>query len=82
MPLRILSCTYFDKETFQVVARRYRLQYSGLAFDFDVEMEIELQQVERNGQPEYLPRYISYNGWWDIPFQKPERGRFELKVLN
>lgn len=74
--------TYFDKTTFQVVARRYHLQYSGLAFDFDVKMEIELQQVEKNKELQYLPQKISYNGWWDIPMRKPEIGTFTLELIN
>ena len=74
--------TYFDKETFQVVARRYQLQYFGLAFDFDVTMEIELQQVQVDGVNKYLPQKVIYNGWWDIPARKPEISQFTLKVVN
>ncbi|MEL7021819.1 MAG: hypothetical protein AAGK47_09430, partial [Bacteroidota bacterium] len=74
--------TYFDKETFQVVARRYKLQYFGLAFDFDVTMDIELQQVVVDGSRKYLPLQISYDGWWDIPARQPEIAQFKLKLLD
>ncbi|MFK7932315.1 MAG: hypothetical protein AB8G22_02325, partial [Saprospiraceae bacterium] len=74
--------TYFDKETFQVVARRYQLKYFGLAFDFDVTTEIELQQHNIDGEQKYLPQKVSYNGWWDIPGRKPEIGEFTLEVIN
>ncbi len=67
--------TYFDKDSFQVLARNYRLAYRGSLFDFDVKMEIELEQ---RGDT-YLPRLIRYDGFWDVPGKKPEISRFKAR---
>lgn len=68
--------TYFDKTDFQVLARDYRLQYSGALFDFDVTMRIELQKV--NGK--YVPAFLSYDGDWKVAVKRRERVRFSMKV--
>ncbi len=60
--------TYFDKTSFQVVARQYRLKYAGAAFDFDVTMDIQLRKLGEL----YVPKQLYYKGFWDIPMQKPE----------
>ena len=70
--------TYFDKSTFQVIARHYQLAYAGTAFDFDVTMDIELDQVL--GQ--YIPIKIHYDGWWDVPARKPEISKFSILFAN
>ncbi len=70
--------TYFDKSTFQVIARNYQLAYSGALFDFDVKMEIELIQL--NG--EYAPEYIRYDGFWDVPGKKPEISKFSTRFYE
>ena len=70
--------TYFDKNTFQVIARNYRLAYRGTLFDFDVQMEIELRQL--GGQ--YAPEYIRYDGFWNIPGRKPEIAQFDIRFYE
>ena len=67
--------TYFDKETFQVVARKYRLKYFSAAFDFDVTMDIQLRKLGKK----YVPKRLYYKGFWDIPTQKPERVEFRTR---
>jgi hypothetical protein len=70
--------TYFDKETFTVVGRNYRLAYDGLFFAFEVDMSIELDVIG----DKYLPQHIVYDGWWDIPLKKREIGQFEVVFEN
>jgi len=70
--------TYFDKSTFQVIARNYQLAYSGALFDFDVKMKIELVQL--NGA--YAPEYIFYDGFWDVPGKKPEISKFSIRFYD
>ena len=70
--------TYFEKSTFQVIARNYTLKYFGSLFDFDVTMEIELKKVKGY----YVPELIEYNGWWDIPTKKPEISIFTARFYN
>ena len=65
--------TYFERKTFQVLGREYRLQYQGALFDFDVQMEVELKKLGNL----YIPEKIRYKGAWDIPTKKPENGTFE-----
>jgi hypothetical protein len=60
--------TWFDVNTYQVVGRKYRLQYNGYLFSFDITMDAELTKVGRD----YLPLYIGYEGWWDVPMRAPE----------
>lgn len=60
--------TYFDKSTFQVVARDYFLKNNTITYDFDVHMYIELIKVN----DKYYPELVIYEGMWDVPFKKPE----------
>lgn len=66
--------TWFDKRTLNVVARKSSLAYKSVLFDFDVKMEVKLEEI--NGA--LVPVFINYNGFWDIPFRKPEIVQFEI----
>lgn len=70
--------TYFDKSNFQVVARTYQLQYSGLLFDFDVNMKIELKKLGDR----YVPEYLEYDGFWNVPLKKPEISKFHARFYH
>lgn len=70
--------TYFERKTFQVLGRDYRLQYQGALFDFDVRMEVELKKLGNL----YIPEKIRYRGEWDIPTKKPENGAFEAHFYD
>ncbi len=67
--------SYFDESTYAVMGRDYYLEYRTLLFDFDIHMNVE--NIVTDG--EILPVLIQYDGWWDIPFKKPENIAFELK---
>jgi hypothetical protein len=50
------------------------MKYSNFIFDFDVQMNIELDYF---GQDQILlPTKISYQGNWNIPLKKEERASF------
>lgn len=66
--------TIFDMRNFQILGRYVDMKYDNLAFDFDVQMNIELGYFG-SGQT-LLPTKISYQGNWDIPFKKEERASF------
>ncbi|MEM1123059.1 MAG: hypothetical protein AAGJ18_21635, partial [Bacteroidota bacterium] len=68
--------TYFEKSTFQVMARNYHLKYSSL-FDFDVKMKVLLTQKD----DKYLPELVNYSGNWKIPTQKRERVDFTINFI-
>ena len=66
--------TIFDKRNFQILGRYVDMKYDNLAFDFDVQMNIELGYFDNNEV--LLPTKISYQGNWDIPFKREERASF------
>lgn len=70
--------TFFDKKTFQVIARNYHLAHSGTMFDFDVKMDISLKTVGKK----YVPELIAYDGQWDVPFNKPEISKFNISFYD
>lgn len=71
--------TFFEKQTMRVIARRYKLKYSNLAYNFDVSMNVELSELA-NGK--LVPIFIRYDGVWDVPLQKPEKSIFEIRFAN
>jgi hypothetical protein len=66
--------TWFDKRTLNVLARKSTLTYKSIFFDFDVKMDVKLEEI--NGA--LVPVFINYNGFWDIPFKKPEIVQFKI----
>lgn len=64
--------TIFDERTFQILGRYIDMKYSNMFFDFDVQMNIELNYFDGV----LLPTKITYQGNWDIPFHKEERASF------
>jgi len=70
--------SWFDRSTFQIVARDYTLQYESIFFDLNVTMKIQLMQNIN----ELVPAGIEYNGEWNIPFKKPEIVTFKLLFSN
>lgn len=64
--------TIFDKRNFQILGRYVDMKYSNLLFDFDVQMNIEMDYFGEDK----LPTKISYQGNWNIPFKKEERASF------
>jgi hypothetical protein len=70
--------TYFDKSTFQVMARDYQLMYYGALFDFDIMMKIELKKLGEL----YVPAYLSYDGFWNVPLKKPEISKFSSRFYD
>ncbi|MFD0794677.1 hypothetical protein ACFQZX_13705 [Mucilaginibacter litoreus] len=64
--------TIFDMNTFQILGRYIDMKFSNMFFDFNVQMDIELNRFEG----ELLPTKITYQGNWDIPFHKEERASF------
>lgn len=64
--------TIFDKRNFAILGRYVDMKYDNLAFDFDVQINIEMSYFEG----EKLPTKISYQGNWDVPLHKEERASF------
>lgn len=66
--------TIFDMRNFQILGRYVDMKYGNLAFDFDVQMNIELGYFGEDKT--LLPTKITYQGNWDIPFKREERASF------
>ena len=70
--------TYFDKKTFNVMYRKYEMSYRYWLIDLDVSVEVYMDYADS----ELVPSYVHYNGFWDIPFAKPEYADFKLWNYN
>ncbi len=66
--------TIFDMRNFQILGRYVDMKYDNLAFDFDVQMNIELGYF--GNDQVLLPTKINYQGNWDIPLKREERASF------
>ena len=70
--------TWFNDQTFEVVARNYVLSYSAGVYDFRVQMEVELTKFG-----DYLvPSLIRYIGNWKAIFKPRERGVFTATLFD
>lgn len=70
--------TWFNINTWEIVARKYSLSYNAGVYDFDVHMEVEMTKFG-----EYLvPSLMRYDGNWDVAFKKRERGIFTATLFD
>jgi hypothetical protein len=70
--------TWFNDQTFEVVARNYSLSYSAGVYDFKVQMEVVMTKFG-----DYLvPSLIRYIGNWKAIFKKRERGVFTATIFD
>lgn len=70
--------TWFNDQTYEVVARNYSLSYSAGVYDFKVQMEVELTKFGV-----YLvPSLIRYVGNWKAIFKPRERGVFTATLFD
>ena len=70
--------TWFDDQTFDVIARKYSLSYDAGVYDFKVGMEVEMTKVGALT----VPSLIRYNGNWKVVTKKRERGVFTATLFN
>ncbi|MCW3467492.1 hypothetical protein [Chitinophaga nivalis] len=67
--------TYFNKENFEIVGRKYALSYKTMLFDFNVKMNV--QMTKQFGL--LIPALVTYSGTWNVPFKKRETATFTAK---
>jgi hypothetical protein len=70
--------TWFNRSDFSIMARNYHLTESNLIYDFDVRMEVIMENVNSM----QTPSHIYYNGTWDIPTKKRETGTVIIDVFR
>lgn len=66
--------TYFDKTDFSIKKRDYQMKYNNYLYKFDFHVSIKTKNIRST----LLPTYIHYDGYWDIPFKKPEIATFKV----
>jgi hypothetical protein len=70
--------TWFDAKNMNILARTYTLSYSAGVYDFNVTMEVEMQQFGELT----VPKVLRYNGEWDVMFKKKERAIFTATLFD
>jgi hypothetical protein len=70
--------TWFNIETWDIVARNYDLSYSAGVYDFNVHMEVEMTKFEDL----IVPKVLRYNGSWNVIFKKREQGVFTATLFD
>lgn len=70
--------TWFDQKTLEVMGRNYSLSYKAGAYDFDVQMEVEMGKFDGLT----VPRILRYKGNWDVMFKKRERAIFTATLFD
>jgi hypothetical protein len=70
--------TWFNINTWEIVARNYDLSYNAGVYDFNVRMEVELTKFGH-----YLvPKLLRYNGNWDVVLKKREKCVFTATLFD
>ncbi len=69
--------TWFRDSDYSIVARDYSLSFNTIAYDFDVDMHVDL--IQKGNQ--LLPAFISYQGNWKVAFQDRERVNFTVSFF-
>ncbi len=70
--------TWFDANTYDVLARNYSISYDAGFYDFKVQMEVVMTKVGT-----YLvPSLIRYTGNWKAIFKPRERGVFTATLFD
>ena len=67
--------SYFDKENFNVIYRKYKFVYNTWMISLDIDIKVEMGYVNKK----HVPLNIIYKGFWDVVFFKPERAIFRLQ---
>ena len=70
--------TWFNPKTLEVLGRNYSLSYKAGVYDFNVQMEVEMNYF--NGM--LVPKILRYKGNWDVIFKKRERGLFTATLFD
>lgn len=70
--------TWFNADTYEVVARKYTLSYDAAVYDFKVDMEVQMTTFKGLT----VPALIRYNGNWKAITKKRERGIFTATLFS
>jgi len=70
--------TWFDAKSLEIIGRNYSLSYKAGVYDFNVDMEVQLEKVGDL----LVPKVLRYKGEWDVIFKKKERAVFTATLSD
>jgi hypothetical protein len=70
--------TWFNSKSLEIVARNYDISYDAAVYDFNVQMEVQMEKFQNL----LVPKLIRYNGNWHAIFKKRERGVFTATLFG
>lgn len=70
--------TWFNAKTYEIIGRNYSLSFNASVYDFDVQMEVQLEKVDDL----WVPKVLRYKGYFDVVFKKKERALFTATLFN
>jgi hypothetical protein len=70
--------TWFDYNSFDVIARDYKMSYNAGVYRFDVSMKVEIGKYENF----LYPKVIRYDGNWGLMVKGKERGLFTATIYD
>ncbi len=70
--------TWFNAKTYEIMGRNYSLSYKAGVYDFDVDMEVQLEKIGEL----WVPKILRYKGEWDVIFKKKERALFTATLSD
>ncbi|TDH28797.1 hypothetical protein EXU57_01630 [Segetibacter sp. 3557_3] len=70
--------TWFNAKNYEIIGRNYTLSYNAGVYDFDVQMEVQLEKV----QDLWVPKVLRYKGYFDVVFKKKERALFTATLYD
>jgi hypothetical protein len=70
--------TWFHARTLEITGRNYSLSYKAGVYDFDVDMEVQLEKIGDL----LVPKVLRYRGEWDVVFKKKERAAFTATLFD
>ncbi len=70
--------TWFNSSNQEIVARTYDISYDAAIYDFNVQMEVQMEKFDNL----LVPKLIRYNGNWHAIFKKRERGVFTATLFG
>lgn len=70
--------TWFNAKTLEIIGRNYSLSYNAGVYDFDVDMEVQLEKIGDL----LVPKVLRYRGDFDVVFKKKERAAFTATLFD
>ena len=70
--------SYFDKKNMNVLYRTYHFEYKSVILKLNMLIEVKSDYFK----DKHIPTKISYDGYWNVPFYKPEKIKFILNFFD